>query len=222
MTLSRLVPAFLVMASMASAQSTMVVDEGTLAVTRGGVSLGTEAFKIVRRQGAEGVEFVAQCTWTVPGRVVKTALTVDSGGSPTSYSRTASGSSPGQLTVRRAPGRLTVDETGDRASTKDYLFEAGSLILDEDLHHQLYFVTLKVSTAPIAYVAPGSRASGRGAVVDLGPETLTIGKQSVQATHFAFGIGAARRDIWIDSKRRLLKVSVPSQRIEAVRELSPP
>jgi hypothetical protein len=213
MTLSRLVPAFLVMASTASAQSTMVVDEGTLAVTRGGVSLGTEAFKIVRRQGAEGVEFVAQCTWTVPGRVVKTALTVDSGGSPTSYSRTTSGSSP---------GRLTVDETGDRASTKDYLFEAGSLILDEDLHHQLYFVTWKVSTAPIAYVAPGSRASGRGAVVDLGPETLTIGKQSVQATHFAFGIGAAKRDIWIDSKRRLLKVSVPSQRIEAVRELSPP
>lgn len=222
MTVSRLVPVLLVTASALPGQTTQMVDEGTMTVTRAGIAVGSEAFKIIRRQGSDGVEFVAQSTWTVPGRIVKTALTVDSRGSPTSYSRTAAGSTPGQLTVRRTPGRLSVDETGSRASTKDFLFEPGSLILDDDLVHQLYFVTWKPSSAAIAYVAPGSRASGQAVLVEIGHETLTIGKQSLRATHFAFGTGNARRDIWIDSKRRLLKVAVPYQRIEAVRDLPPP
>lgn len=205
----------------AGAQPASLVDEGTFVITRAGAPVGTEAFKILRRSTPDGVEYLAQGTRTIEGSVVKSSLTTDSTGSGTSYSRTATGGSLSQLTARRAGGRLTVDETGGRASTKDFLFSAGSLILDDDLVHQLYFVILRQAGGPVGYVAPASRAAGEATLVEIGRGSVAIGKTTVPAAHLVWGTGIDRREIWIDSSRRLLKVSIPSQHIEATREPLP-
>src|SRR4051812_6469912 len=51
--------------SAAQAPAMGVVDEASFTMTRGGVPYGTESFRIVRRLGAEGVEYAAQCTRTL-------------------------------------------------------------------------------------------------------------------------------------------------------------
>lgn len=217
----RVVPALLLLASTAPAQTSGVIDEASFTFTRGGAPYGTESFKIIRRLGADGIEYVGQCTRTIEGQVVKTSLTADSAGSPTVYSRMTTGGGTGQLTARRAMNRLTVNEEGDQASTKDYVFSPGMLILDDDVIHQLYFVTWREPRATLAYVAPGARTSGQGVLTEVGRENLTIRGATVPAVKFSFGTGDARREIWVDSERRLLKVSYPAHRVVGTRDLPP-
>jgi hypothetical protein len=218
----RLVPALIAFAASMGAQSSILVDEATFVIRQSGGLLGTESFKIIRRLGSDGPEYMAQAVRTIEGQVVKSALTCDSSGGATKYSRAVTGRSPAQISAQRSPGRLTVDETGVRTSTKDYLFGPGALIIDDDLIHQLYFATWRDGSRSIAYVSPGSGSAGTTALAALGRETVTIGRDTIAAWRLAFGTGIAKRDIWVDSSRRLLKVSIPSQRLEATREQPPP
>ena len=217
---NRVLPALLVLAATAGVQPSGVIDEGTFTFVRDGAPYGAESFKILRRLGAEGVEYIAQCTRTIDGRVVKTSLTTDSSGSATQYSRVTTGGEGGQLTARRALNRLTVNESGGRASTKDYVFPDGTLILDGDVVHQLYFVTWR-DPRSLGWFSPGAGASDRAALTEVGRENVIIGGSSIPAVKLAFGSGDARREVWIDSGKRLLKVALPAQRLVATRDLPP-
>ena len=68
---NRVLPTLLVLAATAAVQPSGVVDEASFTFMRDGAPYGTESFKIVRRLGAEGVEYVAHCTRTIDGRIVK-------------------------------------------------------------------------------------------------------------------------------------------------------
>lgn len=216
----RVIPAMLVVASTAPAQTSVVIDDGSFTFTRGGVAYGTESFKIIRRIGADGIEYVAQGTRTIDGRIVKTALTADSSGSAMSYSRTTTGGGAAQLTARRALNRLTIIEQGGQSSTRDYVFAPGSVILDDDAIHQLYFVTWR-EPRTVGYVTPVRKTSTRGVLTEVGRENVTVGSGTIPAGKFVFGTGDAAREIWVDSERRLLKVSYPAQRITGTRDLPP-
>ena len=216
----RVVPALLVLAASAPAQTSGVVDEATFTFTREGAPYGTEAFKISRRRGADGIEYLSQCTRTMDGRVVKTALTTDGDGNATNYTRNTTGSSVAQLVARRALNRLTVNEEGAQSSSRDYVFTPGTLILDDDVIHQFYFVTSR-EPGTVSFVAPGGRMSAQGTLTELGRENIEIGGVSIPATKFAFGTGDTRREIWIDSSKRLLKVAFPARRIVGIRDLPP-
>jgi hypothetical protein len=214
------VPAVLATSVPAVAQQTGVVDEASFTITRGGAPYGTESFKIIRRLGAQGVEYAAQCTRTLEGRVVRTMLSADSTGNLTSYSRATTGSGQSQLTARPAQNRLTVNEDGAQASSRDYVFAPGALILDDDVIHQLYFVTWR-GPRSLTFVAPGGHRTGQGNLTEVGREDVAIGRTSVAATRYAFGSGDDRREIWVDSERRLLKVTHPSRQIVGIRDLPP-
>ena len=206
--------------AVAAHQPSGVVDEATFTFTRAGTPYGSESFRIIRRIGADGPEFLAQCTRTSDGRIVKTALTTDSLGSPTTYSRTVTGGTGGNINARRMVNRLTVDEAGPQASTRDYAFTTGALILDEDVIHQLYFVTLGAPRG-VTWVAPGARASGQAVLAEVGRENVVIKGVNVLAVRYTFGSGDSRREIWIDSRRRLLKVSAPAQQLVGTRDALP-
>jgi hypothetical protein len=210
----------LVIAAPLGAQPTGVVDEASFTMTRGGAPYGTESFKIIRRLGTQGVEYAAQCTRTLEGRVVRTMLSADSMGNLTSYSRGTTGSGQGQLTARPASNRLTVNEEGAQASSRDYMFAPGSVILDDDVIHQFYFVTWR-DARNLTFVAPGGRTTGHGTLTEVGREELVIGRSTVAAVHYEFGSGDDRREIWVDSSRRLLKVTHPSRQIVGMRDHPP-
>ena len=216
----RVVPTLLVLAASAPAQSSGAIDEGSFTFTRAGEPYGTESFKIVRRLGAQGFEYVAQCTRTFDGRIVKTALTTDSGGNPTAYTRTTSGPVSGRLTAQRALNRLTVNEEAAQASSRDYPFEPGTLLLDDDVIHQLYFVTWR-DPRNLRFVAPVGRSTGQAGLTEVSREDVAIGGVNVPSIRFAFGEGDDKREIWIDFSRRLLKVAVPSRQIVGTRDLPP-
>jgi hypothetical protein len=216
----RVATAALVVAGSAAAQTTAVIDEASFTLTRAGAPYGTESFRIIRRLGADGVEYVTQSTRTIEGRIVRTALTTDSSGTPTSYSRATTGAGQGMLTARRAVNRLTVNEEGAQASSRDYAFAPGSVILDDDVMHQLFFVTWREPRV-VAFVAPGSRTTGRGTLTEVGREELRLGGSTIAARHYSFGSGDDKREIWVDSSRRLLKVTHPSRQIVGTRDLPP-
>lgn len=213
-------PAMILFSDSTGAQASGVIDEGSFTVTRAGVAHGTESFKIVRRIGPDGVEYVAHGTRTVDGRIVKTALTTDSNGSPTAYARMTTGAASGQLNARRALNRLTVNEEGARASSRDYMFSAGTLLLEADVIHPLHFVAW-VHGRAVAFVMPAERASGRAAIAEVGREGVVIGGATIPATKFTFGSADAMREVWIDSGKRLLKVTHPSRQIVVLRDLPP-
>ena len=216
----RLVSVALAISVPLRAQTTGVVDEASFTVTRAGVPYGTESFKIVRRLGTQGVEYAAQCTRTIEGQVLRTMLSTDSTGNLTSYSRATTGSGQGRLTARPALNRLTVNEEGSQASSRDYMFAPGTVILDDDVIHQLYFVTWR-DPRSVAFVAPGGRSTGTGTLTEVGREDLALGGTTVAAVHYSFGSGDDRREIWVDSERRLLKVTHPSRQIVGIRDLPP-
>jgi hypothetical protein len=216
----RLVPAALAISVALGAQPTGVVDEANFTITRGGVPYGTESFKIIRRLGNQGVEYAAQCTRTIEGRVVRTMLSADSTGNLTSYSRATTGSGQGRLTARPALNRLTVNEEGAQASSRDYMFAPGTVILDDDVIHHLYFVTWR-DPRSVPFVAPGGRTTGTGTLTEVGRENVAVGRTTVAAVHYEFGSGDDRREIWVDSERRLLKVTQPSKQIVGIRDLPP-
>jgi hypothetical protein len=116
--------------------------------------------------------------------------------------------------------RLTVNEEGPQASSRDYVLAPGSLILDDDVIHQLYFVTWREPRS-IEFVVPGGRTTGQGVLTEVGSESVTIGGTTVPAVRYAFGAGNDRREIWIDSSRRLLKVAHPASHVIGTRDLPP-
>jgi hypothetical protein len=218
----RLVSASVLVAASASAsaQTAGVIDDASFTFTRAGAPYGTESFKIIRRLGAEGTEYIAQCTRTMEGRIVRTALTTDSAGNPTSYTRATTGAGQGKLTARRATNRLTVNEEGAQASSRDYVFAPGTLILDGDVIHQLYFVTWR-DDRTLGFVSPGEKTTGQGTLTEVGRETIMVANSSIPAVRYVFGSGDDRREIWVDSSRRLLKVVHPATQTVGVRDQPP-
>lgn len=220
----RLVPVLMVLASAAAAGQASPVDQGIFTVTRGGAPFGTESFLIIRQPGPDGAAYTLSSTRIIEGRIIRTSLKTDSSGQPITYLRQESGGSPVTVMASgKTVGRLTVNfNEGDRRSSKDYLMKSGSLLLDDDLFHQLYFVCLEAGAGPVAYIAPAARRSATEDLVAVGEEELELGnKARVPARHFALGTGAARRDIWIDSSKRLLRISIPGRQIEALRDDPP-
>jgi hypothetical protein len=214
----RLIAAATLAATPGGAQASAVIDEATFSFTRAGTPFGTESFKIIRRLGANGVEYLVQATRTIEGKVVRTGMTIDSSGSPTAYTRVVPGQ--GQMTARRAMNRLTVNEEGPQASSRDYVFAPGSLILDDDVIHQLYFVTWR-DPRSFGFVSPATKTTGQTALVEMGAEAVTIGRNTLPAAKYVFGEGDDRREIWIDSSRRLLKVAHPARQLIGTRDQLP-
>src|SRR3954464_3608419 len=113
----RLIPAALLVAAPAAAQQTSgIIDQATFTLTRDGAPYGTETYRLIRRLGAQGVEYTLQCTRTLEGQVVRTTMTADSAGNATSYTRATTSPGQGKLTGTRAMSRLTVNEEGPHAS----------------------------------------------------------------------------------------------------------
>ena len=216
----RVVPAAVLLAASLGAQPATVIDEGSFTVTRAGAPYGTESYQIVRRLGRAGLEYVAQCTRTTEGRVVRTTLMADSTGNPTSYSRRTTGSTESQISATRAMSRLTVNEESPHASSRDYVFPPGSLILDDDIIHQLYFVTWRDARS-MTFVMPAAYRSAQGGLTEVGREDVMVGRVAIPATRYSFGTGDDKREIWIDSNRRLLKVTHPARQIVGTRDLPP-
>jgi hypothetical protein len=219
-------PALLLLLPFAArAQTSAIVDEGSFVVSRGGTVVGRESFRIARSPGPNGQVLVCTGQSAVGDLRVTSRLATDSAGVPVSYEAniTARGEKAIRLQGRGRPGRFSVVvQTRAGESARDYLLSNGALLLDEDVFHQFFFVSHLTSHTNIIAIDPRNSTQTTYTLADRGTETVTIGRQSQPARHFALvAASGATKDVWVDGTGRLLKVALPDRNLVAVRDESP-
>ena len=214
-----------VLPRLASGQG-QTVDEGTFLISRAGAPAGRESFRIVRSPSASGEVFRATAQISIGERRVVPALSTDSTGTPESYVvAVQDGAGPAiRLQARARPGRLSaLLQTPHGESAREYIIPPTTVLLDDDIAHQLFFVTLSGrQPGSLTVVDPLSGRQTRATLERRGSESLSIGGQEVQATHYALASAELpRRDFWVDAVGRVLKVSCTAHQLTAVRDELP-
>jgi len=102
----------------------------------------------------------------------------------------------------------------------------GTVIVDEDVYHQYYFLSLggrlAGAGADLSLLAPRRNAQGALHVGKGVAESVEIGGTRVPATRLAVApAGSAPTDVWVDGSGRVLKVSIPSRGVVALRDDPP-
>lgn len=206
------------------AAQVVTADEGSFTVSRAGATLGREEFRIVRQPGATAA-FMARATSVYGDRRVLPALQADSDGVPERYQiEVRRGNVVEQRVSAQAAGThfrsQSQGEAGEAA--REFLLEPGTVVLDEALYHQYYFVVRRAGTPGAATRVPvltPRRGTQTALWVTLsGTERVTIAGQPVAARHYAVTDRAgSQREVWADEQGRVLRVMLVPEGIEAVR-----
>ena len=206
----------------AAAQSA-TVDEGTFTVRRGGATLGREEFRIVRQSGVG--TFAARATGAYGERRIAPALQADEQGAPERYQvEVRRGAAVEQRVSAQAAGthfRAQVQgERGDAA--REFLLEPGTVVVDDELFHQYYFLVRRAgaegAATRVPVLAPRAGTQRPLWVTLDGTERLTVGGQPVDARHYVLTDRAGgRREVWADAQGRILRVLLPAEGVDATR-----
>jgi hypothetical protein len=211
--------------SMVSAQAlNRTLDEGTFLISRNGTPIGRESFRITRSQSPTGDAYRATAQVALGDRRIVPTLTCDSTGAPVAYDVAVQGGPDGfRLQARARPGRFSsLLRTRDGESTREFVVPHGVVVLDDDVLHQLYFVTLARRSGSLTILAPRAGLQAIATLEDRGVSSVDIGGTAIPATHFGLSApGFARREFWIDSAGRVLRVSMPDRGIVAQRDEPP-
>ena len=202
------------------------IDEGTFVITRNGAVVGRESFRIVRAPSASGDVFRATAQLALGDQRVVPSLSADSMGAPLSYDVAVQEGADRQVRLqgRARPGRFSAMlRTRDGESTKEYVVPSSVVVLDDDISHQLYFVTMSGRrSGPLTILDPRSNQQIAAVLESRGQATVEIAGKSVSAQHFVLSaVGLARREFWVDDNGRVLKVAVPERGVTALRDELP-
>ena len=212
------------MAPPAAAQNALV-DEGTLVVTRAGAVIGRESFRIVQGAGASRV-LTATAQASYGARRLTPTLSVDTAGTPLLYRlESREGSSlQERLQATARPGRLSVMlQTASGESARDYVPAGASLVLDDELHHHHAFVgaAARGGARSVTVVVPRSTRQLLGQLSAGVPDSLEIDRRTIAATRYTLTLPDDVREVWLDGRGRLLKVTLRSGQLAAIREEAP-
>ena len=202
------------------------LDEGTFLVTRGGAPAGRESFRITLSPRGSAEAYRATAQVVLGERRIVPTLTCDSLGAPISYDVSVQGGTDptARLQARARPGRFSsMLRTREGESTREYVVPAGVVVLDDDIVHQLYFLTLGGRrSGTVTVLAPRTGIQAVATLQSLGVGSVDIGGVSVPGTHLVLTApGFARRDFWIDAGGRVLKAAIPEYGIVAQRDEPP-
>ena len=202
------------------------IDEGTFLISRGGAPVGRESFRISQLAHGAAETYRATAQVVLGERRIVPTLTCDSLGAPVSYDVSVQGGSDptARLQARARPGRFSsMLRTREGESTREYVVPTGVVILDDDIVHQLYFLTVGGRrSGSVTLLAPRTGVQGVATLQNLGANPVDIGGVSVPATHLVLTApGFARREFWIDAGGRILKAAIPERGIVAQRDEPP-
>ena len=108
-------------------------------------------------------------------------------------------------------------------SSREFRLPAGTVAVEDDVMHQLWFIARRGPGATVNVLAPLRNVVEKVRVSLVGDEPLMIDKQTIQARHLRLrteGSGATR-DVWVDASGRILQVAIPAAKILAVRDDPP-
>ena len=214
----------LVAASAASAQ-VVVVDEGSFAISVNGARVGREDFRIRSTPTPNGPQYVANATVTYNDRRVFPMTETDAGGIPMKYVVEVKDGPSVREKFMGAIGRGRVsahvqDSRGE--SAREFVVSQGALVIDDDVFHQYYFIALRKLSGAVPVVVPRRNTQVSMRVSSAGSEQLAIGGSTIDALRFSISDpSGADRELWTDAAGRVLKVTIPSRGITALREDPP-
>lgn len=206
-----------------SSASAQAVDEGSFTITVRGERIGREDFSIRSATGAAGTTYLAQGTIAYGDRRIVPALTTDETGTPLGYvvDTRDEASAHERLKGMVSRGRMSVRVEGGRGETaREVVVPAGSVILDDDVMHQLYFVARRRAQGAVSVLDPRHNAQGTVRVSSRGADRVTIAGRSIAAEHLVID-GGETREMWVDAAGRVLKVAIPARALVAVRDDPP-
>ncbi len=225
-----LTAAALLLCAPAARAQVVAVDEGSFAVSRGGATVGREEFRIVRQPAGRGAAFVARSVAGYGTRRVMPALQAAADGEPVRYQMDVRGAGAGadeRVAVEAGTSGHFAMQTqrGTREGAREFVLPRGTMVVDDEAYHQLYFVARQAlaGATSVSVLVPRTDAQLTVAVTRVDAEPVTIAGRAIPATHFALADARAgwRRELWVDTEGRVLRVVVPGLAIDAVREDAP-
>ncbi|HEV8498117.1 MAG TPA: hypothetical protein VGQ56_14685, partial [Gemmatimonadaceae bacterium] len=178
--------ALLVLAGVPALAQGRVIDDGIFSITKPGTPAATESFKIVR---ADGDAMLATGQLTAGSRRMTSALTTDSLGTPVKYDLSVyeNGALVQHVGALAQGGRLSAlskDGRGNESMTEYPLSTGKSLVLEDDLLHQTYFIALSKRSGSLQVIEPRGAHRLTLTLAAVGLEPVVIGGRSVTATHY--------------------------------------
>ena len=212
----------LMLPSLAAAQASALIDDGTFTISRKGSPIGREAFRVARVAGPGGQVYRVSGTTVIEDRRYTTVLSTDSTGLPVSYDArlTVDGKNL-RIEGRGRPGRFSIlSSTTGGESAREYVLENGALLIEEEVFLHYFFVPLAASTR-VAVIVPRLARQASFAIASAGSETVDIAGVKVPARRYSITSDGTSRDVWVDGGGRLLKVSIPDTELVALRDDPP-
>ena len=199
-----------------------IVDQGAFRISGGGAANEVETFRIQR--GDNG-QLVATSERIADNRRITSRLIADTLGTPIHYSLMVVDNrvQTSKVLAEAGSGRLSTSVSNQRGdeSQRDYpMGREHSVILDDELVYQLYFLRLASRTGLVRVISPHAAKAATFVIAAHGLEPIEVGGQSVTATHFSLANGGDRRDVWLDAEGRVLRAETSSG-LKAVRDELP-
>jgi hypothetical protein len=207
----------------------VVVDQGSFTITVAGAGGGRETFAIRRLPGG----YQASGTVLYPDRRLSPSLTTDTVGVPLTYGldvrngavrveRVSVTRDRGFLRLRaQLPERESMRElpaSPPRAGTDSGLV-GGTVIVDDDIAHQYYFLMLGRREGVVSVVVPQRRALIAMRVERQGPDSVRIGGREVRAVLVRVtSDGDPDRLVWLDAAGRVLQLAIAERHLIATRD----
>lgn len=209
-------------AGSAAAQN-VVLDEGTFQIYRGGAPVGTETFTIRRVGSGDDAHVLANAVVEMQlptgRRELRPLLRAGADFALSAYQMEVSGDEVVSVAVTATDRRFvarTRSESGERE--REYRGGEGTLVLDEGVAHQYYFLGPAADRGgAVPVIVPRTGEQARLEVRDAGTESLRIGGRTVEARHVILSGEGQTHEVWFDERGRVLRVSIPALDYQAVR-----
>lgn len=209
--------------AVAAAQS-VVVDEGTFALTLGGAPAGIERFTIRRAGVGDDAIVIANAVVQLGGgggttelRPLLEATPLDDASA--NYQLKVSGAESAEMSVRLA-GRRYVSrfQTQTGEEEREFLARPGTRIVEEGVAHQYYFLRNVREGARVPVIEPRTRRQVQ--LTASAPEAveLRVGAVRIRSRKVTFSAGEDVRVVWFDEQGRVVRVEVPGAGYVAARE----
>jgi hypothetical protein len=210
----------------------VIVDQGSFTIAVNGTAVGRETFAI--RRTAAGYQ--ASGTVLLADRRLSPVLTTDAVGTPMTYTLDARGGPArvervsvtrdrGFITLRsRVPEEESVREIPASMPRRaaDSSLVGGTVLVDDDIVHQYYFLMLYRREGVVSVLVPQRRMALPVRVERLAPDSIRIGSRELEAERARVtGEPGGECLIWVDATGRVLQLQVPERHLIAVRD-SPP
>jgi hypothetical protein len=201
----------------------VVVDEGTFAVTIAGQSAGSESFTIRRAGIGSDAVVVANAVVRIDTAEGVTELrslleTLLPDGAASKYQLKMTGAEVSEVTLALAGRRfVSLIRTQRGEEEREFLARPETRIVEEGVAHQYYFLgsVREGSAAPV--LEPRTRRQIRLVASAWVDQVLDLGATQVPAWRVVFTAGEEERIVWFDRQGRVLRLEIPSRSFVAER-----